>query len=135
VRANDVQSRLSREFAYFYGPFGFLSSYLLVRQHVEPTGVGRPDHHPAGERLPTERSDEGARCSPEGCSAEQAACDTNAHIKIKTVTRGTCRRVRPIISCRFTMDTVSTAARRPASACGSITDFQRQITAVLIEVN
>jgi hypothetical protein len=64
----------------------------------------------------------GMDASPTG-----AARDTDASIYSCVVTRGTCRRVRPIISGRFATARMSNAARRPASAIGSITDFQSQI--------
>ena len=44
----------------------------------------------------------GKDASPSG-----TARDTDAPIIVQTVTRGRCRRVRPIISCRFAADTVS----------------------------
>jgi hypothetical protein len=34
-------------------------------------------------------------------------CDTRAPIVVSSVMRGRCRRVRPIIGCRFAADTVS----------------------------
>jgi hypothetical protein len=51
-------------------------------------------------------------------SPSEAVRDTDAPIKIQTVTRGRCRRVGPIIGCRFATATMSDAARRPAFASG-----------------
>jgi hypothetical protein len=46
----------------------------------------------------------GMDASPSG-----AACDTDVPIKIQTVTRGSCRRVRPVIRCRSAAATMSDA--------------------------
>jgi len=53
-----------------------------------------------------------------------AACDIRAPIYFCVVTRGGCPRVRPIVSFRFTADTMSAPC---GAARGSITDFQSQI--------
>jgi len=61
----------------------------------------------------------GKDASPSG-----AVCDTHAPIIVQTVTRGRCRRVRPIVSCRFLAATMSAPC---GAARGSITDSQSQI--------
>jgi hypothetical protein len=48
-----------------------------------------------------------AEAARRDASPSGAVCDTDAPISFETVTRGRCRRVRPIIGCRFAMDTLS----------------------------
>jgi hypothetical protein len=59
----------------------------------------RPDHHPAEERLPTERRDEGVRHGRgrEGWIAERDGPDPMRPFALYSVTLDRCRRVRPII--------------------------------------
>jgi hypothetical protein len=74
----------------------------------------RTDRHPVGERLPGECSDDRARGDAAGkdASPRETTPDTDAPVIVQSVMRGRCRRVRPIISCRFATATMSDAARR-----------------------
>jgi hypothetical protein len=54
-------------------------------------------------------------------SSSETNSDTDASIKVGTFTQVRCRRVRPIISCRFATDTMSAAESRVAVATESPT--------------
>jgi hypothetical protein len=48
-----------------------------------------------------------AEVAGKNASPSRGACGTDVPIQFETVTRSRCHRVRPIIGCRFAMDTVS----------------------------
>ena len=60
----------------------------------------------------------GRDASPSG-----TARDIRAPIIVWSVTQGSCRRVHPIINCRFATATMSAAPWRRASPSESIADF------------